>query len=215
MGLILLGPPGCGKGTQAFALKDALNLEHLSTGDLFRNAITNKTTAGLEAKSFIDQGLLVPDEITSKILKEALVSSDKDFLLDGFPRTINQAETLEGMSREHDFPIDAVLNFQVPEEILIERLTGRRICPKDGSSYHLLNRPPKVEGICDLCGSKLIQRPDDNEKSAIIRLNEYNSKTKPLIDFYTEKGILINIDANLAVEECTKSILEALGFDND
>ncbi len=215
MNLILLGPPGSGKGTQAFALKKMLDVEHLSTGDLFRAAIKNETAVGVMVKSYLDEGLLVPDDVTSRLIRETLVDLERDFMLDGFPRTVAQAESLEEMSRELDFPIDAVLNFQVEEKLLVERLTGRRICRNCGASYHLRYNSPKEKGICDLCGGELYQRSDDNKESVVTRLQEYKQKTQPLVDFYEEKGILLNVGACSTIEECTKEIIGLLGIDND
>lgn len=211
MNVILLGPPGCGKGTQAFIIKDKLGLTHLSTGDLFRAAIANQTKIGLEAKAYMDEGKLVPDDVTTALVVEALLNLETGFMLDGFPRTIAQAESLTQFLEENKIKLDAVINFSVATELLIERLTGRRVCRKCGASYHVVNRLPKVENVCDICGGELYQRSDDNEESAYVRLDEYFNKTKPLIEYYDNKNLLFNVDAGNSVEDCSKQVFDALG----
>ena len=195
--IILMGPPGAGKGTLATQLKEKLHYVHISTGDMFREAIKNGTELGKLAQSYLDSGNLVPDEVTIGLVKERLSKPDCDngFLLDGFPRTLAQAEALEKISKEINRPIDVVVNLDCDEEELIRRISGRRVCRKCGTPYHIINMKPKVEGICDVCGSPLYQRPDDNEEALKVRLQHYNLDTKPLLDFYSKKGLLENFDS--------------------
>jgi adenylate kinase len=213
MNLIFMGPPGAGKGTQAFKIVDTYNIPHISTGDMFRQAIKDETKLGMEAKSYMDQGLLVPDEVTVGLVKERLSQPDceKGFLLDGFPRTVAQAESLDDILAELDKNIESVISIDVAEDKLIARLTGRRVCKSCGASYHVMFNPPKQEGVCDLCGGELYQRKDDNEESAKVRLNEYNTKTQPLFNYYSGKGLLTNIDGEQTPNEVFDSIKAVLG----
>ncbi len=196
MNIIFMGPPGAGKGTQSEKIIEKYNIPHISTGDMFRAAIGNQTALGLEAKSFMDAGKLVPDELTVGIVKERLQEEDcKDgFLFDGFPRTINQAIALDEILKEMDKQIDIVMNIDVPFDVLLERLVSRRMCRNCGASYHLEFKPSKVADICDKCGGELYQRSDDNEESATVRLKTYTDETKPLIDFYINQGILKEVN---------------------
>ncbi|WP_078551189.1 adenylate kinase [Bacillus alkalicellulosilyticus] len=196
MNLILMGLPGAGKGTQAEKIVAEYSIPHISTGDMFRAAIKNETELGMKAKQFMDAGELVPDEVTIGIVRERLSQDDctKGFLLDGFPRTVAQAEALEEMLTSLERKIDYVLNIDVPEEILLERLTGRRVSPTSGRTYHVIFNPPKVEGKCDVDGSDLIQRDDDKPETVAKRLEVNIKQAQPLIDFYTERGYLRNID---------------------
>ena len=195
--IILMGPPGAGKGTLATKLRDELHLAHISTGDMFREAIANETRLGKEAKSYIEKGDLVPDEVTIGLVKERLSQDDclDGFLLDGFPRTLVQAEALDELSKEINRPIEVVINLECDETELITRISGRRVCPNCGTPYHIKNMPPKDDGICDKCGTPLIQRKDDNEEALKVRLQHYTKDTFPLLDYYNKKGLLKNFDS--------------------
>ncbi|MBD7939189.1 MULTISPECIES: adenylate kinase [Cytobacillus] len=196
MNLVLMGLPGAGKGTQAERIVEKYGIPHISTGDMFRAAIKEETALGLEAKSFMDKGELVPDEVTIGIVRERLGKPDceKGFLLDGFPRTVAQADALENILSDLSRKIDYVINIDVDQEILMERLTGRRICKSCGATYHLVFNPPAKEGECDRCGGELYQREDDNEATVKNRLDVNIKQTKPLLDFYENKGYLRNIN---------------------
>ncbi|MFC4411883.1 adenylate kinase [Chungangia koreensis] len=196
MNIVLMGLPGAGKGTQADKIVDKYGIPHISTGDMFRAAIKEGTELGLKAKSFMDQGALVPDEVTIGIVRERLSKPDCEngFLLDGFPRTVPQAEALDATLSELGKKVEHVLNIVVEKEELIKRLTGRRICRTCGASYHMVFNPPKVEGICDRDGGELYQREDDNPETVTNRLEVNMKQTKPLLDFYEAKGVLSNID---------------------
>ncbi|MFZ3578109.1 adenylate kinase [Virgibacillus sp. DJP39] len=202
MNLILMGLPGAGKGTQAEKISNKYNIPHISTGDMFRLAIKEGTDLGIKAKEFMDQGDLVPDEVTIGIVEERLGKDDcqNGFLLDGFPRTIAQAEALQALLTNMDEDIDYVLHVDVPEEQLVKRLTGRRICPTCGSTYHVMYNAPKEEGICDKDGSELIQRKDDTSETVKTRLNVNIKQTKPLLDFYQEKGYLVSINGDKDID---------------
>lgn len=196
MKLIIMGPPGAGKGTQAALIKDAYKIPHISTGDMFREAMKNETPLGMEAKSYMDKGALVPDSVTIGLVKERLSKSDcqKGFLLDGFPRTIPQAEALNDILKELNIKLDAVINIEVDDSILIDRIVGRRVCPECKAGYHITNLQPKVEGICDVCGATLIQRKDDTEETVKNRLNVYAKQTKPLLEFYSKYDLVKTIN---------------------
>ena len=195
--IILMGPPGAGKGTLAKQLKSALNLVHISTGDMFRDNIKAGTPLGVLAKSYIDHGDLVPDQVTIDMLKARLSEKDCEngFLLDGFPRTLPQAEALEKLSQEINRPIEVVVNLDCDNEELIRRISGRRVCKNCGAPYHIVTMKPKVEGVCDLCGGPLYQRADDNEEALKVRLDHYVKDTKPLLDFYSQRGLLENFNS--------------------
>ncbi|WP_087975061.1 adenylate kinase [Oceanobacillus rekensis] len=213
MNLILMGLPGAGKGTQAEKINEKYNIPHISTGDMFRLAIKEGTDLGLKAKEYMDQGNLVPDEVTIGIVKERLSKADcaNGFLLDGFPRTIAQAEALQQLLIDLNRSIDYVLHVDVPEEKLVERLTGRRICPACGTTYHVAYNPPKVEGICDKDGSELIQRDDDQPETVKKRLSVNIEQTQPLLDFYQDKGYLVKVNGDRDIElvfQDIQSILE-------
>ncbi|MCH1626062.1 adenylate kinase [Fredinandcohnia quinoae] len=213
MNLVLMGLPGAGKGTQAEQIVEKYNIPHISTGDMFRAAIKEGTELGLKAKSFMDKGELVPDEVTIGIVRERLSKDDCEngFLLDGFPRTVPQAEALEQILSELDKLIDYVINIDVNQDILLERLTGRRICKSCGSTYHLVFNPPHEEGKCDKCGGELYQRADDNEETVGTRLEVNVKQSKPLLDFYEGKGYLRNINGQQDINKVFADIEELLG----
>ncbi|EGQ4410588.1 adenylate kinase [Staphylococcus pseudintermedius] len=212
MNIIIMGLPGAGKGTQASEIIKKYPIPHISTGDMFRKAIKDETELGKEAKSYMDRGELVPDEVTVGIVKERISEDDakKGFLLDGFPRTIEQAEALNSILEELGRTIDAVVNIEVPEEELMNRLTGRRICETCGTTYHLVFNPPKVEGICDIDGGKLYQREDDNPETVANRLEVNVKQSKPILEFYNQKGLLKNIDGSKHIDEVTSDVIEIL-----
>ena len=213
MNLVLMGLPGAGKGTQAERIVEKYNIPHISTGDMFRAAMKEGTELGLKAKSFMDQGQLVPDEVTIGIVRERLEKEDckNGFLLDGFPRTVPQAEALEQMLGQLGRHIDYVINVDVDQSILMERLTGRRICKECGSTYHLVFNPPSKEGICDKCGGELYQRADDNEETVGNRLEVNVKQSKPLLDFYEAKGYLRNIDGQQPIGQVFSDIEKLFG----
>ncbi|TQS76053.1 adenylate kinase [Ornithinibacillus gellani] len=208
MNLILMGLPGAGKGTQAEKINEEYNIPHISTGDMFRLAIKEGTPLGKKAKEFMDQGALVPDEVTIGIVKERLSKDDckQGFLLDGFPRTIAQAEALDELLSELGTSIDHVIHVDVPENVLVDRLTGRRVCPTCGATYHVMYNPPKQEGICDRDGSKLIQRDDDTAETVKNRLAVNIEQSQPLLDFYQNKGYLVTVDGNKDIDVVFKDI---------
>lgn len=187
-----MGPPGAGKGTQAKKLIAKYDIPHISTGDMFREAIKEGTPLGKIAQSYINDGHLVPDDVTIGLVKERLSKSDckNGFLLDGFPRTIPQAEALEEISKEIGREIKYVIDIETSREELVRRICGRRVCKKCGAPYHIINIKPKVDGICDICGGELVQRPDDNEEALMTRLDHYEKQTKPLLEYYEKKGLL-------------------------
>jgi adenylate kinase len=215
MNLVLMGLPGAGKGTQAERIVKKYNIPHISTGDMFRTAIKDGTELGLQAKSFMDKGELVPDEVTIGIVRERLSKDDckQGFLLDGFPRTVAQADALENITTELERPLRYVININVDKNILMERLTGRRICKSCGATYHLEFNPPANVDVCDRCGGELYQRADDNEETVQNRLDVNIKQTKPLLDFYDQKGYVRNIngqqDINMVFSEID-ALLEAL-----
>ena len=210
--IILMGPPGAGKGTLAKQLKSALDLVHISTGDMFRENIKAQTELGKLAQSYIDHGDLVPDSVTIEMLKARLAEKDceKGFLLDGFPRTLPQAEALEKLSKEINRPIEVVVNLDCDNNELIRRISGRRVCKNCGAPYHIVTMKPKVEGVCDLCGGPLYQRADDNEEALKVRLDHYVKDTKPLLDFYSQRGLLKNFDSLVGSVELFNQVSEFL-----
>ena len=212
MRLILLGPPGAGKGTQAVSISDRYSIPHISTGDIFRFNIKNNTPLGLKAKEYMDKGLLVPDEVVVEIVEDRLKNDDckQGFLLDGFPRTVNQAKELENVLGKMDTELNKVINIQVDKKILVERAVGRRICRDCGSTYHIRFNPPAEEGVCDLCSGELYQRDDDNEKTVAKRIEVYLSETEPLINFYDEKCKLSTLDGAKAISQVFDEIVEVL-----
>ena len=216
MHILLMGPPGAGKGTQAAELVKAFNIPHISTGDMFRAAIKEGTELGKQAKACIDAGKLVPDELTVGIVRERLSKDDcqKGFILDGFPRTVEQADALNGIMKEIGLTLTRVLNISVPASELIERAVGRRICKKCGATYHVKFNPPKQEGICDACGEALTQRADDTAETMKNRLSVYEASTKPLIDYYQKVGIYTEVDGRQAIDKVTKELIETLKTKN-
>ena len=216
MNIILMGPPGAGKGTQATKLVEKYHLKQISTGDLFRKAIKEETKDGVIAKYFISFGYLVPDDFTIQMVEEYLQENihteefKNGFILDGFPRTIVQARKLQDICDMFDFKIDAVINLDIPEDVLVKRLSGRRTCEDCGKSYHIVYNPPKTEGVCDACGGKLLQRADESEEAVQVRIDTYNKQTKPLIDYYEMKHELINVDGNQSMDEVSQDIFKIL-----
>ena len=213
MKVLIMGRPGAGKGTQAANIKEYYGIPHISTGDMFRAAIKNQTKLGLLAKEYMDKGLLVPDEITIGIVQERLLESDckKGFLLDGFPRTIAQAESLESFLKENSIALDAVLDVDVPVEILVKRIVGRRVCKKCGATFHIEFNAPKNDGICDVCGTPLVQRNDDCLETVNKRLNEYDTKTAPLLKFYQDRNLIKTVNGNQALDKVFEDIKAVLG----
>lgn len=213
MKLVLLGPPGAGKGTQAAEIVKKYNVPHISTGDIFRKNISEGTELGTKAKEYMDKGLLVPDDLVVAIVKDRLSEADcKDgFLLDGFPRTVDQADSLDTELKNLDYSLDKVLNIYVDKDALIERAVGRRICKSCGATYHISFNKPKEEGKCDLCGGELFQRSDDTEETVAKRIGVYLEQTEPLIDYYDKKGILANIDGDQDINKVFSEIVTVLG----
>ena len=212
MNLMLFGAPGAGKGTQAKFLIEKYNIPQISTGDILRAAIVDKTDMGMEAKKFMDEGKLVPDSTIIGIIKDRLAVSDcKDgFILDGFPRTLAQAEALNELMKNMGISLDKVISLNVPDELIVGRITGRRVCAKCGASFHVEFNPSKKEDECDYCGGELIIRKDDNAETVISRLNAYHDQTAPLIDFYTKMGVFVELDGTKDVSEVTADMLNAL-----
>jgi adenylate kinase len=212
MKIIMLGAPGAGKGTQAEMICEKYNIPHVSTGDIFRANIKNGTKLGMEAKQYMDKGLLVPDELTVKILLDRVAQDDcKDgYVLDGFPRTIPQAEVLDKALTELNDKVDYAINVDVPDENIINRMSGRRACVSCGATYHVEYAAPKKEGICDKCGAELILRNDDKPETVKNRLSVYHDQTQPLIEYYSKKGILKEVDGTKAMNEVFNSIVDIL-----
>jgi adenylate kinase len=212
MHIILMGPPGAGKGTQATLLASQQAIPHISTGDIFRANLQQGTPLGLEVKKYLDAGKYVPDELTNAIVKDRLAQPDcqKGFILDGFPRTTDQAGALEAMLQDLGLKLDGVVKIDVPDELLVERAEGRRVCKSCGATYHVKFNPPKVEGTCDKCGGELYQRSDDNAEKVAVRLQEYHGKTAPVLAFYMEKGLVKTVNGDQPMDAVTAAIVEAV-----
>jgi len=211
--LILLGPPGAGKGTQAAMIKQELGIPHISTGDIFRMNIKQGTELGKKAQEYINKGQLVPDDLVIEIVKDRLLEEDcsDSFLLDGFPRTVYQAEKLTQIMKDKGQQIDKVINLVVSKEDLMSRLSGRRVCKSCGATYNIKNMREACEGVCDACGGELYQRADDEEKTVANRIEVYEAETKPLVDYYQKIGNIVSINGEIGLEEVFAEILKALG----
>ena len=213
MKIVMLGAPGAGKGTQAKMIAEQYGIPHVSTGDIFRMNIKNGTELGKEAKTYMDKGELVPDELTVRILLDRVAQEDckNGYVLDGFPRTIPQAEVLDAELTKLGDAIDYAINVDVPDENIVRRMSGRRACVSCGATYHIIHIPPKKEGICDKCGAELILRDDDKEETVKNRLSVYHAQTQPLIDFYTKKGVLKTVDGTVDSADVFAAIKKILG----
>ena len=213
MKIIMLGAPGAGKGTQAKKIAEKYQIPHISTGDIFRANIKNGTELGKKAKTYMDQGLLVPDELVCDLVVDRVQQDDckKGYILDGFPRTIPQAESLDAALSRLGEAVDYAINVEVPDENIVKRMGGRRACVGCGATYHLVSAAPKKEGICDNCGAELILRDDDKPETVQKRLGVYHEQTQPLIDYYTKKGILKEVDGTMDMGDVFKAIVEILG----
>ncbi len=213
MKIIMLGAPGAGKGTQAKKIAAKYGIPHISTGDIFRANIKNNTELGKKAKTYMDQGLLVPDELTVDLVIDRVGQEDcaKGYILDGFPRTIPQAESLDAALAKMGQKVDFAVNVEVPDENIVNRMSGRRACVGCGATYHVQFNAPKTEGICDTCGEKLILRPDDEPETVLKRLSVYHNQTQPLIDYYAKAGVLKEVDGTLDMEDVFQAIVDVLG----
>ncbi|MCI5674693.1 MAG: adenylate kinase [Ezakiella sp.] len=217
MRILILGAPGAGKGTQATFIKEEFNIPHISTGDIFRENLRNETELGLKAKSYMNEGKLVPDDLTIELVKDRLSWEDakNGFLLDGFPRNLNQAESLTKFLDEAGVRLDAVVDIETDKDALVKRICGRRMCKDCGASFHVEFNPPKQEGVCDHCGGELYTRDDDNEETVLKRIGVYEKETSPLIEYYDRFGIVLKIDGNRSVDEVKASIIDGLKGKND
>ncbi len=213
MKIIMLGAPGAGKGTQAKMIADKYSIPHISTGDIFRANIKNGTELGMKAKTYMDQGLLVPDELVVDLVVDRVAQDDckNGYVLDGFPRTIPQAESLDAALEKMGSSIDFAINVEVPDENIVKRMSGRRACVECGATYHIVHIPTKVEGICDKCGKELILRDDDKPETVLKRLNVYHEQTQPLIDYYNGKKVLVEVDGTKDMGEVFADIIKILG----
>lgn len=213
MNIILLGPPGAGKGTQAARITAKYNIPQISTGDIFRKNIKEGTELGLKAKAYMDKGELVPDDLVIEIATARLLEADckNGFMLDGFPRTVYQAEKLDEFLEKHGMKIDHVLDIEVEKEILLARIIGRRVCKACGATYHVVNMPPAKEGICDACGGELYQRADDTEATVKNRIEVYEAQTMPLVDYYEKAGNIVHIDGSAELDDVFAEIVRTLG----
>lgn len=213
MSILIMGGPGAGKGTMSAKIVEKFNVNHISTGDIFRSEISNGTKLGLEAKSYMDQGKLVPDEITNSMVKhylESLNDKKSGFLLDGYPRTLDQAKAFDALSAGTDLAISVVIAMEIPFEVLAQRVTGRRLCKGCGAIYHIESNPSKQDGVCDKCGASLYQRKDDTIESLQVRLQEYQNQTQPVLKFYEEKGLVRTINADQPIEKVWENVEKAL-----
>ena len=213
MNLMVFGAPGAGKGTQAKFLIEKYNIPQISTGDILRAAIVDKTAMGMEAKTFMDEGKLVPDSTIIGIIKDRLVQNDckKGFILDGYPRTLPQAEALKELMNDMGKELDKVISLNVPDELIVGRITGRRVCGECGASFHVEFNTSKVADVCDYCSGKLIIRKDDNAETVKSRLEAYHTQTAPLISFYTDMGVMLELDGTKEVSQVTKDMFKAIG----
>lgn len=213
LNILIMGGPGAGKGTMSAKIVEKYNVCHISTGDIFRSEIGNQTELGMMAKSYMDKGLLVPDEVTNQMVKsylENLEDKKNGFLLDGYPRTIDQAKAFDALSAGSDLAIDTVIAMELDFSVLSGRITGRRLCRNCGEIYHMVTKPPKQEGVCDNCGGELYQRKDDTEESLKVRLDEYSRQTEPVLDFYEKKGLVKHINADQPIEKVWQDVQAAL-----
>ncbi|HDS29691.1 MAG TPA: adenylate kinase [Firmicutes bacterium] len=210
--LLLFGPPGAGKGTQAAKVAKRLGIPHIDTGSIIRDNIKNNTPLGVEAKSYVEKGELIPNELVIRLIADRLSQPDakEGWLLDGFPRSLEQARALSSLGPNGGEAVEKVVSLEVDENLLVQRLTSRRICPDCKAVYNVITLKPKVDGICDKCSGQLIQRPDDNEESIRTRFRVYHEETAPIADYYREKGLLVSIDGSGTVEEGTERIMDAL-----
>ncbi len=217
MELVLLGPPGSGKGTQAKLLAARFGVPHISTGDIFRKNLSEGTDLGQLARRYMDEGTLVPDDVTEAMVRERLRETDaqKGFILDGFPRNLAQGEHFDAMLSEEGRTLTAVIYLAVDRAVLMSRLTGRRVCPKCGATYHLEFNPPKAIGVCDVCGAELVQRPDDSEGTVSTRLAVYDAETAPLATYYQKSGRLREFDGDQPVDQVTRAIVESVAGTDD
>jgi adenylate kinase len=217
MRLVILGPPGSGKGVQSRQIAKHFEIVQISTGDILRQAVAAGAELGRKAKRYMDEGLLVPDDLMVQLVMNRLDQEDTrgGFILDGFPRTISQAEMLDDLLHDKEKTLDAVIQLKVSDQVVVDRLSNRRLCPQCGADYNLLTKPSKVEGVCDRCGARLIQREDDREETILHRLEVYHRQTEPLVTYYGEKGNLLTFDAEKSVEELSRTIVEALESGTD
>jgi len=215
-GIIIFGPPGAGKGTQASRLVEELKLGYIATGDILREAVAKGTTLGVRAAEYMNRGELVPDEVMIPIVEERLTQGEdaKGFLLDGFPRTVRQATMLDEAARRNGIEIDKAIYLKTSKGVIVQRLSGRRVCPTCGATYHVKNIPPKVEGVCDRCGTTLVQREDDQEEAIVTRLVEYEKQTADVIRYYGRKGILVEVNGDLPVEVSYPMIVKIISEEN-
>ena len=213
MKIVMLGAPGAGKGTQAKMIADKYQIPHISTGDIFRANISNGTELGKKAKTYMDQGLLVPDELVVELVVDRVQQDDckKGYILDGFPRTIPQAEALTEALKKLGEKVDFAINVEVPDENIVKRMSGRRACVSCGSTYHIVYNPTKVEGVCDKCGNELILREDDKPETVKKRLDVYHEQTQPLIEYYTNEGVLVEVDGTKDMKDVFSAIVDILG----
>ncbi len=214
MNILIMGGPGAGKGTMSAKIVEKFNVNHISTGDIFRSEISNGTELGMKAKSYMDQGLLVPDEITNSMVKhylETLSDKKSGFLLDGYPRTLDQAQAFDALSAGTDLAISTVIAMEIPFEVLAQRVTGRRLCTGCKEIYHIQSRPPQKEGVCDKCGAALYQRKDDTIESLQVRLQEYQAQTQPVLKYYEQKGLVQYINADQPIDDVWADVEKAIG----